>query len=208
MDIAVQTKVECADGPCGECSTVIVDPHKQAVTHLVVQDKTLSDTDQRLVPFDRVQEASREQIRLRCTRKELAAMEPFVETRYVVTQEQPIPTYPIDGQMHMVGRPDAAGSYYEEEEVELIPEGEQALRPGMKVKATDGQIGHVAELVVEPESGKISHLVLEKGHLWGKKEVTVPLSEVNFADEDTVHLKLDKEAVRELPAVPVKRHRA
>jgi sporulation protein YlmC with PRC-barrel domain len=198
VDIAVETKVECADGPCGECSTVIVDPDKRVVTHLVVQDKTLPDTDQRLVPFDQVKEASRELIRLHCTREELAAMESFTETRYVVTREQPIPAYPIDGQIHMVGRPDAGGAYYEEKEVERVPEGELALHPGMKVEATDGPVGEVTDLVVEPGSGRISHLVLEKGLLWWKKEARVPLSDVNYADADTVHLKLDKRAVDQL----------
>ena len=133
MDIAVEAKVECADGPCGVCSTIIVDPDERAVTHLVIKDETLPDTDQRLVPFDQVEEASQELIRLRCSKEELAAMKSFVKTQYVVTQEQPIPTYPIDGQMHMVSRPDAAGSYYEEKEVEQVPEGEMAVHPGMKV---------------------------------------------------------------------------
>jgi sporulation protein YlmC with PRC-barrel domain len=206
MDIAVEAKVECADGPCGECSTIIVHPKKQAVTHLVVQDKTLPDTDQRLVPFDQVVEASRDGIRLRCTKDELAEMEPFVETHYVVKQEEPIPTYPVDGQMHMVARASVATSYYEEEEVERIPPGELAVRQGMKVDATDGHVGHVADLVVELESGHISHFALEKGHLWGRKEVTVPVSAVNFADAETVHLKLDKKAVGQLPTVPVRRH--
>jgi sporulation protein YlmC with PRC-barrel domain len=133
-------------------------------------------------------------------------MEPFVETHYAVKQEEPIATYPVDGQIHMVVRASVATSYYEEEEVERIPPGELAVRQGMKVDAIDGHIGHAADLVVEPESGHISHFVLEKGHLWGKKEVTVPVSAVNLADADTVHLKLDKEAVGQLPTVPVRRH--
>jgi hypothetical protein len=46
---------------------------------------------------------------------------------------------------------------------------------------------------------------MREGHLWGKKEVTIPVSAVDFADADTVYLKLDKKDVKALPAVSVKR---
>jgi hypothetical protein len=35
--------------------------------------------------------------------------------------------------------------------------------------------------------------------------MAIPVSDVEFVDEDTVYLKVDKKAVRMLPAVPVKR---
>ncbi len=45
---------------------------------------------------------------------------------------------------------------------------------------------------------------MREGHLWDKKDVTIPLSAVEFTDGDTIYLKLDKEAVRALPSVLVK----
>ena len=60
-------------------------------------------------------------------------------------------------------------------------------------EAVSGSI--VAELLVDLESGHITHMVLEKGHLFGKKEITVPVSAIDYAYADTVHLKLDKKAV-------------
>lgn len=55
------------------------------------------------------------------------------------------------------------------------------------------------------QSGHVTHLVLMEGHLWGKKEVTLPLSAIDHAEADTVDLKLSKRAVKELPAVPIRR---
>jgi uncharacterized membrane protein len=74
-----------------------------------------------------------------------------------------------------------------------------------KVECTDGNIGRVRELVAEEGADSITHLVLQKGHLWGKREVVLPLSAVDRVEGDTVYLKLDKASIAALPAIPLKR---
>lgn len=74
-----------------------------------------------------------------------------------------------------------------------------------KVECTDGHIGRVAELAAEESDDHVTHLVLQKGHLWGKREVVLPLSAVDRVEGDTVYLKLTKSAVGQLPSVPLKR---
>jgi len=73
------------------------------------------------------------------------------------------------------------------------------------VDASDGHIGHVNEFLVDPLNGHITHLILREGHLWGKKDVTIPVSEIDRIAEGTVHLKLNKHEVDELPGIPVHR---
>ena len=90
-------------------------------------------------------------------------------------------------------------------EHEHIPAGEVVIRRGTPVKATDGEVGKVDEFLVDPENNNISHLILREGHLWGKKDVTIPVSEIDKIAEDGVYLKLDKEAIETLPTVPVRR---
>ena len=91
-------------------------------------------------------------------------------------------------------------------EHEHIPVGEVAIRRGTSVEATDGRIGKVDEFLVHPENDVITHLVLREGHLWGKKDVTIPVSEIDKIAEEAVYLKLDKKAVEALPTVPVRRN--
>jgi uncharacterized membrane protein len=203
-EIPLSAKVECKDGACGESITVIVNPTTRKVTHFVVRYKDLPDPDQRLVPVDQVLDTSSDLIRLRCTRDELAQMEPFVETQYIRT-EQPVPTYEAyDSYMFpyvtQVETVDTAV------EVERVPSGGLAIHRGTQVEAVDGHVGEVGELVVDPETGDITHLVLREGHLWGKKDVTLSLSAVDWVEQDTVYVKLDKRAVASLPAIPVVRH--
>jgi uncharacterized membrane protein len=79
------------------------------------------------------------------------------------------------------------------------------IHVGYKVEALDGLAGTVGELVLDPSSGEVTHFALEEGHLWGKKQATLPLSAVERVAGDTVYLKLDKQAIGQLPAIPVRR---
>ena len=59
------------------------------------------------------------------------------------------------------------------------------------------------EFLVNPTNGHITHLILREGHLWGQKDVTIPVSQIQRIEEDAVYLKLDKRHVAALPAIPV-----
>jgi len=63
----------------------------------------------------------------------------------------------------------------------------------------------VDEFLINPINDTISHLVLREGHLWGQKNITIPLSQIDRIDENTVWLKLDKQSIEALPAIPIHR---
>ncbi len=52
----------------------------------------------------------------------------------------------------------------------------------------------------------ITHFVLERGHLWGRKEITIPIGAVARVESDAVYLGLSKHEVGALPTVHVGRH--
>jgi uncharacterized membrane protein len=205
IDIPLNAEVECADGPCGESVTVIVDPTTQTVTHFVIQDQTFPHPVPRLVPFDQVAETTSSLIRLRCTKDELGEMEAFVETQYIKSQDVEF-EYTKDYNVYLMPYVTAMETVYTHVEVDHIPAGELAVRRGTLVEATDGYVAKVGELLVNPDSGQITHLLLQEGHLWEKREIMLPLSAIDHVFEKTVYLKLDKRAVEALPAIPVRRH--
>lgn len=90
-------------------------------------------------------------------------------------------------------------------EHEHVPAGEVVIHRGASVKATDGRVGKVDEFLIDPKNDIITHLVLREGHLWGKKDVTIPVSEIDRITDDAVYLKLGKKVIAALPAVPVRR---
>ena len=202
-EIAVDARIECVDGACGRCLTLVVDRETRKVTHLVLEDETLPHKPyQRLVPVDHVAAADKDLIQLGCTRDEVARMEPFIQTHTIRKTEH---SYSVlhGGEGPVTDASTARVSYATYEE-EMVPEGAIAIRPGIDVAATDGHAGTVGELVVDPTTAEVTHFVLREGHLWGNNEVTLPVAAVERVAGDRVYLKLDKQAIGQLPAIPVR----
>ncbi len=72
------------------------------------------------------------------------------------------------------------------------------MRPGDRVHAVDGEIGRVQGFLVNPGEDQVTHVLLEEGHLWGRKEVAIPVTAVTRVDQG-IRLNLTKEQVEDLP---------
>lgn len=201
MDIPIKAEVWCADGRCGQTTSVVINPTTEEVTHVVVKSKAFPQQE-RMVPIHLVKETTSDTIRLQCSQAELAEMDEFIEHEFLRV-EMPVTEY-------------APGNYvlwpytltkdeYVDVVHEKVPTGERALHRGAEVEAADGHVGQVDEFVIDPATGHITNLVLREGHLWGKKDVVIPVSEIEDIMEDTVYLKLNKKAIASMPAVPIKR---
>lgn len=79
--------------------------------------------------------------------------------------------------------------------------GETQLRPGDRVHAVDGEIGRIHGFIVSPGNDRVTHVLLQEGHLWGHKEVAIPVSAVTGVEEG-IRLNITKEQVENLPPVP------
>jgi sporulation protein YlmC with PRC-barrel domain len=95
-----------------------------------------------------------------------------------------------------------AGNVAEAITYDTLPLGEVAVHRGEPVHASDGEIGKVQGLVIDRVSHYVSHVLLQEGHLWGRKEVTIPISAVTGID-DGIRLNLTKEQIQDLPSVDV-----
>ena len=74
------------------------------------------------------------------------------------------------------------------------------IHRGDHVGATDGDIGRVQGLVIDRSSGHVTHVLLQEGHLWGRREVAIPVSAVASA-ADGILLTITKQEVEDLPSV-------
>lgn len=195
MEIPMNVQVQCADGDAGHSVCVILDPVKDQVTHLVVRESGLFSTE-RLVPIDIILETTHDAIKLKCTLSELREMESFTETEFIPSPNEGTYLWPYYSTM------DPGVVVIEHER---IPRDELAIRRGDIVHARDGRIGRVDEFLVDPTNDSVTYLVMREGHLWGKRDVTIAVSQIDRFESDTVFLKLTKKQVEELPTVPVKR---
>jgi len=202
MDIPINVEVLCAGKSCGRSTYLVVNPVNEHITHLVVAEKAFPNIE-RLVPVDKILASTPNSIQLRCNQADLSEMATFEETDFIEAGrlEASLP-YSVPYEVWPYAMYDELPMPLEHER---IPAGEVVIRRGTAVKATDGQVGKVDEFLVDPENDAITHLVLREGHLWGKKDVTIPVSEIDKITENAVYLKLDKQDIESLPTVPVKR---
>src|SRR5260221_13830829 len=87
---------------------------------------------------------------------------------------------------------------------QAIPINELAMRRGDRVEATDSHVGWIDEFLVNPATMGITHLVMREGHLWSQKDVTIPVSQIDRIVDGTVHMRLSKQQIQELPALKVR----
>ena len=204
IEIPIDAKVSCLDGPAGVSSHVIIDPTKKTVTHFVVANDETFGAENWMVPMEFVAKTTRDSIQLNCSLDELKQMPQFSEMHWLEA-DRAEPGYPADA-IYLAPYVTPMRTDVVPIEIEKVPSGELAIRRGAFVEASDGLVGTVGEFLVDPESNQLTHIVLQEGHLWGKQEIAIPLSAVDEALESTVYLKLDRVQIESLPGIPVKRH--
>ena len=196
----------CSDGTRCEVTRVIVDPLAETITHLVVEPGHRRSLG-RIVPLGLV-DAAGSQIRLRCTRAEFDKLDPAEETRFLPGQ----PGYPgyEPGQvgywpyygLNAGFGVEPGGNLLQTLTVDAVPAGEVDVQRGDPVQATDGDIGRVQGLVIDRASGKVTHVLLQEGHLWGRHEVAIPMTAVRSTTSG-IRLSITKRDVQDLPRVDI-----
>ena len=197
MDVSTNAKVSCLDGPCGQSTHVILKPTTKSITHVVVNDEMFLGTEH-LVSVNHIVESTPDMIRLNCSRDEVSKMPIFNQFEFV-----PSDLSGFTGSPYMMWPFYTPGGSFFTLEKEHVPANELAIRRGASVEATDGPIGRVDEFLINSTNDHITHLVMREGHLWGKREVTIPMSQIDHYKENTVYLKLNKKQIEELPSIPI-----
>ena len=205
IDLPTQAEVHCSDGIFGRSTYIIGNPINRRITHLVVQS-ILPPFREYLVPVDQVEETTDSRIKLKCTRDELNRLDPFLYEEYIPADFPDYLSWPYV-------LPAGSGANSVRQEVvtfttvthQNIPEGELALRRGARVEATDRYVGQVDELLINANNMQVTHLVLLERHILQKKEITIPVSQIDRIDQGTLYLKLDRQSIEALPTTPIQR---
>jgi hypothetical protein len=177
----IGAKVSTVDDALGHVIRIIVDPTSHAVTHLAIE----LGSHKRLVPVDLVH-LTADGLRLNCTEVDFDKLKPAgIAGWYDAGRGR---YGPVDGKL----------TY------DFIPFGEVEVRRGDHVHATDGEIGLVDGLLVDPADHRVTHVLLQEGHLWGHKVVAIPVGAVAEIRVG-VRLNLSKQQVEDLPPVAVNR---
>jgi sporulation protein YlmC with PRC-barrel domain len=198
----------CSDGPCGAVSRVVVDPVARELTHLVIEPEHRSGLG-RLVPLEMI-EAEAGDVRLRYTLAEFEKLPSAEETdflpggsgydAYAAHEAYYWPYFGLEG-----GADPKLALASAIETRDMLPPGEIGVRRGEAVHASDGEIGQVEGFVVDSAQGHVTHVLLQEGHLWGRKQVAIPIGSVEKIDRG-ITVQLTKHEIEALPAVRVTEH--
>jgi sporulation protein YlmC with PRC-barrel domain len=198
----------CSDGPCGAVSRVVVDPVARELTHLVIEPEHRSGLG-RLVPLEMI-EAEAGDVRLRYTLAEFEKLPSAEETdflpggsgynAYAAHEAYYWPYFGLEG-----GADPKLALASAVETRDMLPPGEIGVRRGEAVHASDGEIGQVEGFVVDSAQGHVTHVLLQEGHLWGRKQVAIPIGSVEKIDRG-ITVQLTKHEIEALPAVRVTEH--
>lgn len=204
-------RASCTDGFCGVVRRTILDPAARTVTHLVIEPGH-HHSQGRLVPAELAEEVAGE-IRLRCTLDEFGRFDPAEEVDLVdgeygggYGQAEAVRGYGDMGGMGVGGSASGLGigvglgrrtpilvSH-------AVPLGETEVERHESVHAVDGEIGRVEGFVVDPADDKVTYVLLQEGHLWGRRQVAIPVSAVASVDAG-IRLNITKQQVADLPPI-------
>ncbi len=195
--ITLGVDARCSDGPCGTVIRVVLDPVARVATHVVDEPKHREGFG-RLVPLDLV-DARADVVTLGCTTEQFEKLEMAEETHFLPND----PGYPgvAAGEVFAVpllgmGTPNVPAPIT----TDVLPLGEVGVRRDEQVHATDGEIGRVRGVLLDSASRRVTHVLLKEGHLWGRKQVAIPIGAVTGI-EYGIRLKMTKQEVQDLPAV-------
>ena len=214
QEFTIGTEVSCTDGACGKVSRVVIDPVAQVLTHLVVEPLHRRGLA-RLVPLELVERAS-EGVQLGCTTEQFDKLEAAEETDflpgtegyggYASGESYMWPYYSLGGGLGMGGLGVGGlgvGNATQAVTRDTVPDGEISVRRGEPVHALDGDVGRVQGVVVDPQDHRVTHVLLQEGHLWGRKEVAIPVASISRAAAAGITVDLTREQIGDLPAVEI-----
>lgn len=195
LDIPLNVAVYGSDGRIGRSTNVVLNPVTEIITHLVVRLDERPHSEY-LAPIKLIGETTPDSINLHCTSQQLQTEQPFEETDFISVETH----HYADAFGWPVAIPETKQVPVHHHH---IPLDEMAVRRGAQVKATDGNVGQVDEFLMNPD-GHITHLVLREGHLWGQRDVSIPVSEIAHLGEQSVRLKLNKQQIKALPVIAIR----
>ena len=166
------------------------------------------------MPIERASAAA-DGVALDCSTADIEALKAVHESAYLRVGEFPVsdPDWDI-GTEDVLALPlyqemDGMGTVMDPDphvmvHYDRIPKHEVEIRRSSAVVSADGHhLGHVDGFLIG--SGETADIVLERGHLWGRREIVIPAAAVARVENDSITLSFTKDEVEALTARRVHR---
>lgn len=197
MEFDFDSRVTCVDGSAGSLVGLMTDPIQRSLEHIAVEPSRHPGRA-RLVAASLVVAATPWGVTLGCSREDVNGMPEFRDVEFFPHAAE----YGDPGAD--LARPDnhRPAARRLAVFVERVPAGEVEIRCGEPVRTPDGAIGRVEGVAVD-DAGRITHVLLQEGHLWGRGQVAIPAGSLERIDASGIHTPLSKHQVAALPEIGI-----
>ena len=193
------SKVQCTDGQCGNLSKLVIDPDSGQVTDIIIEKGFLLTTNI-VLPITLVEDVTEEQIRLAIPSEQLSRypiyeVTEFEEPAEVANRQPAAGVSPLGLQTvtepvaPMVKRKIRRG----------IEEGRQVIEAGMSVNNSEGVVGKVDRVIIDPITGKISHIVLKRGLVISNLTI-IPIAIMDSIYNNGIFIIATDQEIEQFPA--------
>jgi uncharacterized protein YrrD len=203
-----------ADGNhVGGINGVVIDPHNDQVTHLIVKQGFLF-TEDKVLPVEWISETREDRITLRPDIVDLDRLPKFEETHYVPRHEADIPgadgsdlypgvtpvyPYPHYGMAAWPIFGVGTDAHTEKRVEQNIPANTEALKAGAAVfSADETHLGEVEGVLMDERENRVTHFVIAEGFFFRNRKL-VPVSWVRTVMQDEIHLGVGSKTLDRLP---------
>lgn len=201
LDFDIGSRVHCTDGDCGRLRRVVVDPHTQRVTDLIVEKGFLLKKD-RVLPADLVERTSDGDLYLGIPADALKNYPEYKDVSFTeLAPEAKTGVYDRGDvrcwqQEYGTACPEPVVPMVKKEIHGGVDSDLAVVERGTPVKNKRGTVGRVDHLLVDEATGEISHLVVRRGLI--PYYPIVPMSEVRSLSDEAVTIDLTEEQVDDL----------
>ncbi|MCI0398802.1 MAG: PRC-barrel domain-containing protein [Chloroflexi bacterium] len=207
LDYHFGAQVHCTDGKCGKLVKLSVDPESWQVRDLVVEEGFLLK-HARVFPASLVKATTADDITLTINSEELATYPEYKEFAVAVAPggrvRQPakpaaVPSADVVTPNLQPGRRPLPSNYplVHEEIHEGVASGLIMIERGTPLKNHNGAVGKLDHVVVDADTGRITHLISHHGLVSGD-ELAIPASLIDRISETGIHLRATKEELKAL----------
>jgi sporulation protein YlmC with PRC-barrel domain len=206
LPLNIGAEVHCPDGECGTLDKLVIHPRSHEVTDLIVKKGLLLKED-RVIPISAVAEATADRIELSVAADEFERYPEYDEDEYWAPRRLPSNQEELWSRSVIWMQPYQTASVLFRESVtpqeeiedrEGVDVDQSVMGGGTPVRNAAGEIGEVDHLLVDLDSGNITHLVVEKGVL-EEDYVVIPYDVVQYMDDEGVFVDVDDDDLENLP---------
>jgi len=204
-----------ANEDVGKIDRIVINPRTKEVTHFVVRKGFLFTRD-KVIPVDRVDTATEDQVILKQGTENPDELPDFEETHYILVDDvkslrkqqqgyvRPVIPYgPAGVGWWRVGfYPDYGKPPYVARTERNIPDDTIPLEEGAAVVSRNGEkVGQVERVYTDPDEHRATHFSISQG-LISKDRKIIPTMWVDRVLEDRIQLSVEEDLIERLPSYP------